>query len=74
MASAMSWITTEAKLLIKDDAKQIAKIIMDGCNMGIQSVAQYLNKDENASPESIHLAKRLIKTEEDLMGEMQQFM
>lgn len=74
MASAMSWITTEAKLMIKDDARQIAKIIMDGCNMGIQSVSEYLNKNENASPESIHLAKRLIKTEEDLMGEMKQFM
>ncbi len=74
MASAMSWISTEAKLLIKDDARQIAKIIMDGCNMGIQSVAEYLNKSDNASPESVHLAKRLIKTEEDLMGEMKQFM
>ena len=74
MASAMSWITTEAKLMIKDDAKQIAKIIMDGCNMGIQSVSEYLNKYENASPESTHLAKKLIKTEEDLMGEMKQFL
>lgn len=74
MASAMSWISTEAKLMIKDDARQIAKIIMDGCNMGIQSVSEYLNKYENASPESAHLAKKLIKTEEDLMGEMKQFM
>ena len=74
MASAMSWISTEAKLLIKDDARQIAKIIMDGCNMGIQSVAEYLNKNENASPESVHLATRLINTEEDLMSEMKQFM
>lgn len=74
MAAAMSWISTEAKLLIKDDAKQIAKIIMDGCNMGIQSVSEYINKYENASPESLHLAKKLIKTEEELMGEMKQFL
>ena len=74
MASAMSWISTEAKLLIKDDARQIAKISMDGGKRGIQSVAEYLNKNENASPESVHLAKRLIKTEEDLMSEMKQFM
>lgn len=74
MASAMSWISTEAKLMIKDDARQIAKIIMDGCNMGIQSVSEYINKYENASPESLHLAKKLIKTEEDLMGEMKQFL
>ncbi|MBE5924516.1 MAG: hypothetical protein E7271_08630 [Lachnospiraceae bacterium] len=73
MASAMSWISTEAKLLIKDDASQIAKIIMDGCNMGIQSVSEYLNKYDDASPESVHLAKKLIKTEEDLMCEMKAF-
>lgn len=74
VATAMSWISTEAKLLLKDDARQIAKIIMDGCNMGIQSVSRYINQYVSASPESIHLARKIIRTEEDLMGEMKQFL
>ncbi|MCI8508339.1 MAG: hypothetical protein HFJ06_07265 [Lachnospiraceae bacterium] len=74
MASAMSWISTEAKLMMKDDSRQVAKIMMDGCNMGIQSVSEYMNKYEEASPESINLAKKIIKTEEDFMGEMKQFL
>ena len=42
--------------------------------MGIQSVSEYMNKYEEASPESIDLAKKIIKTEEDFMGEMKQFL
>ncbi len=74
MAKAMSWISTETKLMLKDDATQIAKIIMDGCNMGIQSLSRYINEYVLATPESVHLAQKIIKTEEDLMREMKQFM
>lgn len=74
MATAMSWISTEAKLVLKDDVRQIAKIVMDGCNMGIQSVSKYMNQYVSASAESKKLAKKLIQTEENLMGEMKQFL
>ena len=43
MATAFSFITTEMKTMTDDD-KKVAKILMDGCNMGIQSVSEYLNK------------------------------
>ena len=36
MASAFSKLTTEMKLMMKDDSSQVAKLVMDGCNMGIQ--------------------------------------
>ena len=74
MAAAMSWISTEMKMLMREDSTQIAKIIMDGCNMGIQSVSEYVNKNKLASDDSIRLAKNLIKTEEDLMEEMKKFL
>lgn len=74
VASAMSWISTEAKLMINGNAAQIAKIIMDGCNMGIQSIGKRINECISASEESISLAKRLVRTEEDLMLEMKQFL
>ena len=74
MAKAMSWISTETKLMIKDDAAQIAKIIMDGCNMGIQSLSGYINEYSMATPESLELAREIVQTEENLMGEMKQFM
>ena len=38
MVSAMSWLTTEMKMMMREDGTQIAKIIMNGCNMGIQKI------------------------------------
>ncbi len=74
IASAFSWITTEVKLLVKDDSTQIAKILMNGCNMGIQSISECMNKCPDASHDSISLAKKLVKCEEKLMEDMKKYL
>lgn len=74
MATAFSWFSTEMKMLIRDDSTQIAKIMMDGCNMGIQSISEKLHKYEKASGESIALAQKLVKEEEKLMKELKEFL
>lgn len=74
MASAFSWISTEMKMMMEQDSHQIAKVMMDGCNMGIQSVAEYINKYTQASPESIELAHELLKNEEDFMDELKKYL
>lgn len=74
MATAMSWITTEAKLMMHGDDHQIAKLMMDGCNMGIQSVGEYMNKNSAADQESQSIAKKIIKVEENFMADMKQFL
>ncbi len=60
--------------MIEDDGHQIAKLMMDGCNMGIQSISEYQNKYKEASKEATELAKKLVKTEENFMQEMKQFL
>ena len=74
VASAFSWFTTEMKLMMKDDSSQIAKIMMDGSNMGIQSLCKYMHEYEGASGESLKLAGKLVNTEEAFMKDLQQFM
>ncbi|HIW84666.1 MAG TPA: hypothetical protein H9873_10145 [Candidatus Dorea gallistercoris] len=74
MAQAFSWITTEMKLMIKDDNTQIAKILMDGCNMGIKSLSEQINKYPEASRESRAAAEKIVKCEEKLMGELKKFL
>lgn len=74
IASAFSWITTEMKLMIKDDSAQIAKILMNGCNMGIQSISECMNKCPDASHDSISLAKKLVKCEEKMMEDMKKYL
>lgn len=74
MASAFSWTTTEMKMAMNDSRTEIAKIMMDGCNMGIQSIGEYLHKYDDAEEETRHLAKDLIKAEEAFLQELEMFL
>ncbi|MBQ7795265.1 MAG: hypothetical protein IJ374_01705 [Lachnospiraceae bacterium] len=73
MATAMSWLSTEMKMMMKDDDKQAAKIMMDGCNMGIQSVCGFMNQYSGASKSSMGLANELVKIEEQFRDEMKAY-
>lgn len=73
-AVAFSWITTEVKLSIQDDNNQIAKLLMDGCNMGIQSIGEACNKYSDASGDAQKLARDLIGVEEAFMKELQRYL
>lgn len=69
-AKAMSWISTELKLMLNDDDNKIAEIMIDGCNMGIKSLSKYINKYKAASNESMELAKKLVKIEQEFMNDL----
>lgn len=69
-AKVFSWISTEMKLMLNNDVHKIADIMIDGCNMGIKSVSKYINKYKAASSESIDLAKKLVKIEQEFMNDL----
>jgi len=48
--------------------------MMNGCNMGIQSIAKCQNECRDASREARQIAEGLIHTEEDFMGRMKEFL
>lgn len=73
-ASSFMWVTTEMKLLMKNDDHQIAKLMMDGCNMGIQSICRCQNQYEGAEPIARDIARQLVKTEEEFMEELKGFL
>ena len=74
MASVFSQLTADMKLMIKDDNHQIAKLMMNGCNMDIQSISKYVNEYNEASQEVQDLCEDLVKIEEDFMKDLKQFM
>ncbi len=73
-ASALSWITGEMKMKMKNDNSQISKMMMDGCNMGIQGIGKCMNENAAASQESMALARDLVHTEEDFMKALKDFL
>lgn len=74
MATAMSWLSTEMKMMMKDDDKQAAKIMTEGCDMGIRTICGFINQYAGASKTSIALAKDLVKTEEKFREEMKPYL
>ena len=74
MARAMTWIGTEMRLMMGEENSQIAKVMMDGCNMGVKSLNRYLNQYEAADEYSKDIAKRLIHLEETLAEDIRQYL
>ena len=70
MAKAFSWISTEIKLMMNDNSHKIAELMIDGCNMGIKSISEYMNKYKAASQDSLGLAKKLIQVEQEFMNKL----
>ena len=44
MASMLSWFTTGIKLTMDSSNSQVAKLLMDGCNMGIKTLGEKANR------------------------------
>lgn len=74
MVEGMSWVKTEAMLLMKDCDATIADLMTDGCSMGVKSLNRYLNQYEAASERSKDIAKRLIHLEQNLAEDMREFL
>lgn len=74
LATAFSKITTEMKLTFNDDNTQIAKVLIDGCTMGIKSLGEYVNSLKEADDDAVDLAKSIIKTEESMMKDLQDYL
>ena len=66
MATSMSWIKTNVKLMMHESDKTVADLITDGCDMGVKSLSKYLNQYKAADERSKDIAKKLIKIEQRL--------
>lgn len=74
MAKGMSWIKTNVKLAFNESDSTIAGLITDGCNMGVKSLNEYLNKYEAADEKSKDICKKLINLEEELAVQIREFL
>ena len=67
MASALSRFTTEIKLTFNSDNSQVAKLLIDGCTMGIKTLGekanQYDKADKKAGAHTPAWARRLLEDE-----------
>ncbi len=74
MASAMSWLKTQAELMMNPADHTVADLMTDGCDMGVKSLSKYLNKYKAADEKSKDCAKKLIAMEEHLAQSLRPFL
>ena len=74
MATSMSWIKTNVKLMMHESDKTIADLMTDGCDMGVKSLSKYLNQYKAADERSKDIAKKLIKLEQKLGDEIRGYL
>ena len=74
LAMAMAEMGTGIKLTIDDSVNKIASVLIDGCNMGVKSLTEYLNKYVTADENIKKLTQKLIKMEEDFRRDLLTFL
>ena len=66
MAKNMSRLKTGVMLAVMPNDATAAKLITDGCHMGVDSLNKYLNQYKAADEDSKNIAKELIALETEL--------
>ena len=70
MASSMSWMKTNFKMMMEPTDTMVADLITDGCNIGIKSLNEYLNAYDSADSDAKDMCRQLISVEERLCDNM----
>lgn len=74
MAKAFSWIQSQIKLTMDSSEKEVASILVDGCNMGVKTLSEYKNKYFAASPQAVDLCERLRKVEKQMADDLEPYL
>jgi len=76
MARASVWLTTEMRMLMDSDNRdhQVAKLTINGCNMGIQTLSEDINRLPHADGKAADLAASLITEEQKLMDDLRLYL
>ncbi len=74
IATGMSWIKTNAKLLAEPADSTIADLMTDGCNMGVKSLSRYINQYKSADEKSRDIAERLVDIELRLTEDIRKYL
>ena len=74
IAKGMSWMKTNAKVMMDDSDATIADLIVDGCNMGIKTLCRYENQYAAADDAAMKLTDDLIRLEEKLRQDLREYL
>ena len=74
IAEAMAKMKIGAKMMVNDGDETTAKLMYDGCTMGVEKLSEYINMFPKAEPKAKNAAEKLIKCEQRLADELRQYL
>ena len=74
MAKMMTHAKISAEMLLEPTDSTVAELMIDGCNMGIKKLSEYINHFPEATGPAVRVSERLIKTEQELADAMRVFL
>lgn len=74
LATALGKIQSQIKMMSSADSSKAAEILTDGCNMGMKSLAEYMNQYSNADSRAVMLCEKLYQLEDQMMDELRTFL
>jgi hypothetical protein len=74
IAKMMSKTKIAAELTLSPTDSTVAELMIDGCNMGIKKLSEYINRFPTATGPAVRISERLIKTEQELMDAMRVYL
>ena len=74
MAKGMSWLKTNVKLTLNESDATIASLMIEGSDMGVQSLSKYLNQYKAAEEKVKDITKELISIEEKLSKDLRAYL
>lgn len=74
LAKGMAWIKTNFKMNMDPSDETIAKLITEGCDMGINSLQEYMNEYTEADDRSKDLCRRLMSIEDALREDLRDYL
>lgn len=74
MAKGMSTMKTNVKMAVNYSDATIADLMTDGCNMGVKSLARYLNQYQAADEETKNITEDLICLEERMAVDLRSYL
>ena len=72
MVAAFASMGTEIKLMLNNEPHRVAKLLMDGCNMAIKSISDYVMQYDEADEDSVKAANDLIDIAVDFMKDLEE--
>lgn len=74
IAKGMSWMKSNARMMMDHSDSTIADLMTDGCNMGVKSLSRYLNQYKSADEKSKDIAERLVDLELQLTEDIREYL